>query len=117
MITGPPDDSGSSANRDSAPGDALEVHSAIRSRDPRVFVIPGAVWGPATTRRDRGDRVVSARDIHMRALDRQTQWEIDFAGAGDLESALDACLDALALVGELSVANDDPELRWRTPGR
>jgi hypothetical protein len=36
------------------------------------------------------------------ALERQTRWTSDFAAAGDLESALDARLDADAIVDELS---------------
>jgi len=47
--------------------------------------------------------MISTVDIHRRALDRQAQWEIDFTGAGDHESALDACLDALALAAELDI--------------
>jgi hypothetical protein len=113
MITRPPVDSGSSTNPPKPQpekarvalisaglmGDAVEREIEAITRDR-------AVSGPATARRDRGDRAVSGRDVHMRALDRQTQWEIDFAGAGDLESALDARLDALALAGELSIADE-----------
>ena len=36
------------------------------------------------------------------ALERQTRWTSEFAAAGDLESALDARLDADAIVDELS---------------
>jgi hypothetical protein len=61
-------------------------------------------------------------DIHLRALDRHTQWEIDYAAAGDRRSALDACLDALALAAELSLADDAAEgcprtLARRSPSR
>jgi hypothetical protein len=38
------------------------------------------------------------------ALERQTRWTSEFAAAGDLESALDARLDADAIGGELSAA-------------
>lgn len=57
--------------------------------------------------RDRRDRLISACDIHLRALDRHAKWEIEFAGAGDLESALDAGLDARALVAELRITDDE----------
>jgi len=36
------------------------------------------------------------------ALERQTRWTWEFAAAGDLESAVDARLDADAIGGELS---------------
>jgi len=50
--------------------------------------------------------MIPDRDIHLCALDRQTQWEIDYAGVGDLASAFDACLDALALAAELNVTDE-----------
>jgi hypothetical protein len=53
--------------------------------------------------------VISTVDIHMRALERHTRWERDFAHAGDRESAIDAHLDALAIAAELAVTDERPD--------